>query len=86
VLNHELLIGGCVLVSAPVADVLALAKRLRLQMNQESWAGTVPSSRSNGETDDSGDPGVAGTGSACPEDGQFFLVVVRVSDVLVRLC
>ena len=36
VLNHELHIGGCVLVSAPVADVLALAKRLRLQMNQES--------------------------------------------------
>lgn len=36
VLNHELPVGGCVLVSAPVADVLALAKRLRLQMNQES--------------------------------------------------
>ena len=35
-LNHELPVGGCVLVSGPVADVLALAKRLRLQMNQES--------------------------------------------------
>ena len=36
VLNQELPIGRCVLVSASVADVLALAKRLQLQMNQES--------------------------------------------------
>ena len=35
-LNQELSIGRCVLVSAPVADVLALAKQLRLQINQQS--------------------------------------------------
>jgi len=39
---------------------------------------------SDGETDDFGDPGFAGAGSACLKGDRLFLVVAQVTDVLVR--
>ena len=39
---------------------------------------------SDGETDDFGDPGFAGVGSACLEGDRLFLVIPHVTDVLVR--
>ena len=39
---------------------------------------------SDGETDDFGDPGFAGVGSACLEGDRLFLVIAHVTDVLAR--
>ena len=54
------------------------------EIRQKSGASTVPSSMSDGETDDFGDPGFAGAGSACLEGDRLFLVIAHVTDVLAR--